>query len=112
MRDRRTFLELRRSGTRARRGPVAVIHLPDDPEAPAQHPRVAFAVPRKVGNAVVRNRIRRCVKGRLLQRVRDPRRGVAPGAYLVTVRPEAAGLGGPEIADLVEGCLDRLDRRR
>jgi len=68
-------------------------------------------VPRKVGNAVVRNRIRRCVRARLLDRARDDGRGIRPGAYLVTVRPDAAGLDGPEVADLVEGCLDRLVRR-
>lgn len=111
IRDRRTFLELRRSGTRARRGPVTVIHLAANPYAPAQPPRIAFAVPRKVGTAVVRNRIRRCVRGRLLQRVRDPHRGVAPGAYLVTVRAEAAGLDGADVADLVDACLDRLEQR-
>jgi ribonuclease P protein component len=89
-----------------------VIHLPADPESLDHPPRIAFAVPRKVGDAVVRNRIRRCVRGRLLERVRDSRRGVAPGAYLVTVRPDAAGLDGPEVADLVESCLDGLEQRR
>jgi ribonuclease P protein component len=57
---------------------------------------------------VARNRIRRCVRHRLLERSRDPQRSLEPGAYLVTVRPEAAGLDGPAVADLVEQCLDRL----
>jgi ribonuclease P protein component len=52
--------------------------------------RVAYAIGRKVGSAVVRNRVRR----RLREAVRDLDRttpgGLACGAYLVIVRPEAA----------------------
>jgi ribonuclease P protein component len=82
-----------------------VTHLDDPTACP---PRVAFAVPRKVGPAVVRNRIRRCVRARLVERARDPQRGLPAGAYLVSVHPSGAGLDGPAVADLVERCLDRL----
>jgi ribonuclease P protein component len=89
-----------------------VIHAPAPPDAPPEPPRVAFAVPRKVGNAVTRNRIRRCVRGRLADRVRDRDGGLPSGAYLVTVGPEAAGLDARSLAHLVEGCLDDLEARR
>jgi ribonuclease P protein component len=82
-----------------------VTHLGDPTARP---PRVAFAVPRKVGPAVVRNRIRRCVRARLAQRARDPERGLPAGAYLISVSASGAGLDGPAAADLVERCLDRL----
>jgi len=65
-------------------------------------------VPRKVGPAVVRNHIRRCIRARLLERARDPRRGLPAGAYLVSVSATGAGIDGPGAADLVERCLDRL----
>src|SRR5947209_4495366 len=55
IRDRATFRELRVNGRRARRGPLTVtfvVRATDDP------PQVAFAVGRKVGGAVVRNKLR------------------------------------------------------
>jgi ribonuclease P protein component len=42
----------------------------------------AFATPRKVGSAVVRNRVRRQMKAAL------PDLAPAPGLYLVLVRPD------------------------
>jgi ribonuclease P protein component len=83
--DRATFDALRREGRRARRGPMTVVHLPGTGEV-----RVAFAIGRKVGPAVVRNRLRR----RLRAAARDLDRstgGLPTGAYLITLRPEAAG---------------------
>ena len=54
--DRATFEALRRSGRRARRGPVTVTYAA---VRPAPEPRVAYAVGKRVGKAVVRNRLRR-----------------------------------------------------
>lgn len=89
--DRATFDALRREGRRGRRGPMTVVHLPGTGEV-----RVAYAIGRKVGPAVVRNRLRR----RLRAAVRDLHRsgdGLPPGAYLVSARPEAARLGYAEL---------------
>lgn len=50
--------------------------------------RVAYGVGRRVGSAVVRNRVRR----RLRAAIRDvdrERGGLSPGAYLVRVGPES-----------------------
>lgn len=66
---------------------MTVVHLPGTGEV-----RVAYAIGRKVGAAVVRNRLRR----RLREAVRDLDRaagGLPPGAYLISLRPEAARLG-------------------
>lgn len=60
--------------------------------APARdgHPRFAYGVGRKVGSAVVRNRVRRRLRAAALDIARA--RPLPAGAYLVTVRPEAARL--------------------
>src|SRR5436309_16058533 len=56
VRDRATFVALRRAGRRARRGPVSVTWV----AAPAADPpRVAYAVGRHVGGSVARYRLRR-----------------------------------------------------
>lgn len=63
---------------------MTVVHLPA-----AGDVRVAYAIGRKVGPAVVRNRLRR----RLRAAVRDldrSRGGLPSGAYLISLRPEAA----------------------
>jgi ribonuclease P protein component len=96
--DRATFDALRRDGRRARRGPMTVVYLPGGNDV-----RVAYAIGRKVGPAVVRNRVRR----RLREAFRELDRtdGLGRGAYLVTVRPEAAGCTYRELLnDLGRAC--------
>ena len=106
IRDRRTFVELRRRGHRARHGHVSVIYLPAPPPSTHEPPRVAFAVPRKVGTAVVRNRLRRQVRSHL-----GARAGMPSGAYLVALAPGAASKGRDQVLSDLDACLDRLDRR-
>jgi ribonuclease P protein component len=93
VRDRRTFRALRGSGRRARSGPVAVTALLDSGPAPGEAgvARVAFAIGRRVGPAVTRNRIRR----QLRAAVREL--DVAPGAYLITAGPDAVGVPYSEL---------------
>ena len=90
IRDRRTFRALRADGSRRRSGPVAVTTLPDavGTEAP---PRLAFAVGRAVGPAVVRNRLRRQVRAQVREL------DLPAGAYLVNLSPAAAGLTRAEL---------------
>jgi len=74
----------------------------DDPSPPVA--RLGITVSRKVGNAVVRNRVKRSVREWF--RARRPR--LAPGVELVVIgRSAAAGLSGPEIADALDDALRR-----
>jgi ribonuclease P protein component len=87
VRDRQTMVALRRSATRVRSGVVTVTHVPA-PSPSCDPPRVAFSVSRRVGGAVVRNRVRR----RLRAALRELAAGSAmtSGAYLIAVQPAAS----------------------
>lgn len=64
-----------------------------DPAAPA--PRVGYAVGRRVGPAVVRNRLRRRLRAIVAQ---DP---PPPGSYLITVAPAGATSSFGELQSLI-----------
>jgi ribonuclease P protein component len=83
IRDRSTFETLRRSGRRSRRGPVTVTYAVVGGEVA---PCVAYAVGRRAGGAVVRNRARR----RLRAAVAGAGPALAPGSYLVSAGATAA----------------------
>lgn len=99
IRDASTFTALRRSRRRVRRGAVTVTFVPDARPGP---PRVAYAVGRSVGGAVVRNRLRR----RMRAVVSELGSALRPGAYLVGVAPEAASMPYGELRELVSGALE------
>ena len=80
--DRATFASFRRAPRRVRRGPVTVTFVAEDQ---AEHVRVAYAVGRRVGGAVQRNRLRR----RLRAVVGELGGQLRPGAYLIGAGPEA-----------------------
>lgn len=78
---------------------MTVVHLPGTGEV-----RVAYAIGRKVGPAVVRNRLRR----RLRAAVREldvATGGLPAGSYLVSLRPEATRL---DYAGLRRALADAL----
>jgi len=71
-------------------------------------PRVAFAVSRKVGTAVVRNRLRRQVRA-YLGEVRSVDSARFPsGVWLFAIQPSAADASREEVLRDVDSCLDRL----
>lgn len=111
IRDRRTFVDLRRRGRRARHGTVSVTFLSPTPSTAAQPPRLAFAVPRKVGNAVVRNRLRRQITAHLAGST-GTGAVLPPGAWLVALAPGAADRGRADLLADVDHCVDRLAVRR
>jgi len=85
VRDRATFAEFR-GGVRRRRGPLTVVRLPPRDGAAAP-PRVAFAIGRRVGSAVTRNRVRRRLRAALASHASL----LTPGAaYLVGAGQQAA----------------------
>jgi ribonuclease P protein component len=63
---------------------------------------VAFAIGRKVGGAVVRNRLRR----RLRAIVAESTLGLAPGAYLLRATAEAAELTFGELRVVVSEAIE------
>jgi ribonuclease P protein component len=103
IRDRATFEALRRSGARARRGPVTVTYA-EIGSAPA--PRVAYAVGRRAGSAVDRNRVRRRLRGAVAAT-----EGLVPGAYLVAAGPEAARVEFEELTIQVARAMTSASAR-
>lgn len=78
--DRASFVALRRSGRRVRSGPLSVTYLAPGPDAADTPPRVAFAIGKATGGAVVRNRVRRRLRAALHELVVE---GALPaGTYL------------------------------
>lgn len=104
VRDRGTFEALRREGRRVRRGPVSVTFAAVAPEAGV---RVAYGIGRRVGPAVVRNRIRRRLRAAARELAREGALTMS-GAYLVTVGPGAARLGYAELKRLLAEACDAL----
>jgi ribonuclease P protein component len=97
VRGRDSFAALARHGRRVREGPLTVVHRSADTA-----PRVAFAVGRQVGPAVVRNRLRR--------RLRALWRDATPpgGDYLIVTSSSAASATHAELADRLSAALERL----
>lgn len=109
IRDRRTFLELRRSGRRARAGVLTITFAPDHPDGD-DPPRLAFSVARRVGPATDRNQIRRRIRSAMRRIQADSPQIVPSGAYLVSVRPEALTRTYEELNIDVETALGQLSR--
>lgn len=88
VRDRASFVALRREGERRRAGPLTVVSLPD---GGAEPPRVAYAIGRSVGGAAVRNRLRRRLRAAVAE--------LAPssGTYLVSAGPAASTLSDQDL---------------
>ena len=86
-----------------RRGPITVTWVAGDPGQP---PRVAYAIGRKAGGAVVRNKVRR----RLRAIAHDARPQLQPGAYLIGAGPAAASLPYDDLRATVCSALDALHR--
>ena len=108
LRDSDAFRRTVRSGRRAG-GAALVVHLLDDaaPESEAS-PRVGLVVGKAVGNAVVRNRVKR----QLRHLVRPFLTALPPGSELVVrALPPAATLPGPELGAELARCLQRVATR-
>jgi ribonuclease P protein component len=106
IRDRAILRRFRTVGVRARRGPLTVVAL-ERPDGGV--PGMAYAVPRRVGSAVVRNRVRRRLRAAATELERD---GVVPTAwYLVIVAPGAARSSYADLRRALRGgCADAAAR--
>lgn len=85
IRSRSVFDALWQSGVRGRSGPLTVTFLGGDTWS---EPHVAYAIGRRVGGAVVRNRLRR----RMRSIVTEWSSSLPAGAYLVSTGPGATRL--------------------
>ena len=72
--------------------------------------RVAYAIPKPVGSAVVRNRVRRRLRSILAGIDRSPR-PLPSGDYLVHVRPGAADSSFDELRRHLIEAIDELSDR-
>ncbi len=89
VRGRQELDALRVDGLRATAGPLRLIARFDDPFAPPRSRpqwRIAFAISRSVGTAVVRNRARRRLRAQFRELVDGSGYEIPPGAYLVSCR--------------------------
>jgi ribonuclease P protein component len=102
--DRATFEALRRTGKRARCGPVSVVFLDDGRE----RARVAYAIGRRAGGAVERNRLRRRLRSSVSEI--EGEAGLSPGAYLVAPSRETSTLGHEELVSTVHRAIRRVQR--
>ena len=87
IRERRSFDALRRHGRRTGTDHLWCRVHPDPTVTP---PRVAFAIGRAVGTAVVRNRLRRRLRALLSERARSG--ALASGWWLIGAHPSATEL--------------------
>lgn len=117
LRRREEFAATIRAGRRAGRG-VVVVHV-EAPNATDAAPaptggadlpvRAGFVVPRTVGKAVDRNKVRR----RLRHLIKDRLPGLPPGtSVVVRALPGAAVRGYPELADDLDAALAAARNRR
>jgi ribonuclease P protein component len=100
--DRRAFDRLAREGRRARSETLWCTYLDDPDTVP---PRVAFAIGRPVGTAVVRNRLRRRL--RTLVHTIAGRAPLDHGWLLIGARPAAVELSFDELESELAGLLAR-----
>ena len=101
--SRAAFAEVQRARARGASGPVRAAFAPADEAAPGVFPQVGYAIGRRCGSAVVRNRLRR----RARAVVREAAPSLPRGAYLVRLEPGAASLAPAEFRRDLSRALHR-----
>ena len=104
VRGRKAFAELRRSRQRVFSGPVRVQFIPASNSEEAR--RFAYAVPRRVGTAVERNRCRR----RLRAAIAETSSSIPAGSYLVAIDKGVRDLPFQELRARVVHAMQRASQ--
>lgn len=104
IRERSAFSRLSREGRRTRAGVVWCTYVLDPLATP---PRVAYALGRAVGTAVVRNRLRRQLRVLIRAQTNDGQH-LPAGWYLFGVRPGTASPSFDELTFDLQRVLDRI----
>jgi ribonuclease P protein component len=105
LRSRRSFEAVRRSATRGRAGPLTVHFLE---EASWSRPKVAYAISRRTGSAVVRNRLRRRLRAIMSAQAQS----IPVGAYVIRTGPDGTRLGFDELKVAMSRALERATSGR
>jgi ribonuclease P protein component len=110
MRRRDEFASALKAGRRARRGELTIhLRTGDTSDEQRSGARAGFIIPKAVGNAVVRNTVRR----RLRHLLRDRLPGLPAGSLLVVrVQPGAAERPFPQLARDLDAALAAAATRR
>ncbi len=104
--DRSVFAEIRAAGHHVRSADLRLRYLPGEPGAT---PQVAYAISRKVGNAVTRNRIRRRLRASLAEHF--GRFEVAPlRAAVLIVLPPASEHSYDELNEQVRELMKKVEK--
>ena len=104
VRSRRTFEALRRSSSKGRSGPFTVRFLR---QSAWSRTEVAYAINRRVGNAVVRNRLRRRMRAIMAEQASS----LPVGAYVVSTGPGGSKMGFDELKVALSQALERATAR-
>ena len=105
IRERSAFTRIASQGRRTRAGVLWCTYILDPPGT-VTPPRVAYALGRALGPAVVRNRVRRQLRAMLQQVSREA--GLPAGMYLFGAQPAAAGRSYVELQFDLEQILRRV----
>jgi len=105
IRERSAFTRIASQGLRTRAGVLWCTYLLDPPGTDTP-PRVAFALGRALGPAVVRNRVRRQLRAMLRQA--SSVAPLPPGTYLFGAQPSAASRAFVELQFDLAQILRRL----
>lgn len=101
-------MALRRDGIRVRRGPLSLVYLDDGRD----EVRVAYAMTKRIGTAVVRNRLRRRLRAVVAEVERQGTPPLPRGALLISAGPEASRRRPDELRNDVASLLAALETRR